>query len=855
MNRAEKSTKPGLSFNASSFPKNILLVILAVAVSSLLLVAVVSDGSNAYRPATVSAIHGTLGRTASTSPEKSRIAEAYGKLPLRFEANRGETDRGVKFIARGSRYTLLLTPNEADLVLSKTSAKAKPQDAIPDRASRQAAVSTTVVRIKLAGGNPQAQVSAANELPGKTNYLIGSDSSKWLTNVPSYARVQAHDVYPGIDVAYYGNGMEMEEDFVVAPGGDPKAIALEVSGAKKVSVNPQGELVLAGSDGDLYLRKPTVYQTIAGARREIQGRYQLRGENRVGFDVGQYDASQPLVIDPVLSYSTYLGGSGFDGAADIAVDSSGNVYVTGTAYSTNFTGVNSSSFQPTYGGGAFGDAFVTKLNADGTALIYSTYLGGSGDDGASGIAVDAAGNAYVSGGTRSTNFPGIGPTSIQSVYDGFADGFVAKLNATGTALLYSTYMGGADVSGSESSAQAIAVDSSGNAYVTGSTDSTSFPGVTSSSFQSSPSQFGDAFVAKINPSGTALVYSSYLGGNGGNDQANRIAVDTSGNAYVAGYTDSTNFPGTSSSTIQSVYGGGFLDGFVVKVNATGSALVYSTYLGGSAIDEADGIAVDSLGNAYVTGQTVSANFPGISSNSIQSTYGGSTDGFVAQLNPTGTALVYSTYLGGSGQDAGFGIAVDSSGNAYVTGDTASTNFPGASSSSIQPTYGGGPYDAFVAEISAGGTALLYSTYLGGSGQDLGSNVAIDSSGNVYVAGSTASTNFPGVSSSSIQPTIGGGGLDAFVAKIGASSSPAAAVTALTNLLSSSSLGLTSGEIRSLTTKLNNVLASIQAGLNKQAINQLNALISSVQSSVKTGKISIQAGNTLINDANAIVAAL
>ena len=327
--------------------------------------------------------------------------------------------------------------------------------------------------------------------------------------------------------------------------------------------------------------------------------------------------------------------------------------MTGTAYSTNFTGVNSSSFQPAYGGGAYGDAFVAKLNADGTALIYSTYLGGSADDGASGIAVDADGNAYVSDGTRSTNFPGIGPTSIQSVYDGFADGFVAKLNATGTALLYSTYMGGADVGGSESSAQAI--------------------------------------------------------------------------------------------------------------------------------------AVDSLGNAYVTGQTASANFSGVSSSSIQPTYGGSTDGFVAQLNPTGSALVYSTYLGGSGQDAGFGIAVDSSGNAYVTGDTASTNFPGVSSSSIQPTYGGGLYDAFVAVIGAGGTTLVYSTYLGGSGQDLGSNIAMDSSGNVYVAGSTASTNFPGASSSSIQPTIGGGGLDAFVAKIGVSSSPAAAVTALTNLLSSSSL--------------------------------------------------------------------
>ena len=300
--------------------------------------------------------------------------------------------------------------------------------------------------------------------------------------------------------------------------------------------------------------------------------------------------------------------------------------MTGVTFSTNFTGVTSGSLQPAYGGGSEGDAFVVKLNPSGTALIYSTYLGGSAGDGGSGIGIDSLGNAYVAGSTASADFPGIGAGSIQSVYDGFTDGFLVKLNASGTGLLYSTYMGGADIGGSSSSLQGIAVDSSGNAYVTGMTDSTSFPGVTSSSFQSSPSLFGDAVVAKIN-SGGALVYATYLGGNGGNDQGNRIAVDASGNAYVVGYTDSTDFPGTNSSAIQKTNGGGFLDGFVVKLDPAGAHLVYSTYLGGSGIDEANGIAVDSLGNAYVTGETNSANFVGASSSSIQSSPGGLFDAF------------------------------------------------------------------------------------------------------------------------------------------------------------------------------------------------------------------------------------
>lgn len=843
MNRAEKSTKPALLLRASSIKKTIVGAIFAVAVASLLL------ATAGYRRNTVSTIHGTLGRTNSTFLDKSRIAEAYGKLPLRFEANRGETDKRVKFIARGSRYTLLLTPNEAELVLSKASSQAKSRDAVRDHASGQAGVSTTVLRIKLAGGNPQARVTAASELPGKTNYLIGSDSSKWVTNVPSYARVEAHSVYPGIDVAYYGKGMEMEEDFVVGPGGDPKAIALDVAGAKNVSINPQGELLLASADGDLYLRKPTVYQTIAGTRREIPGRYQLRGENRVGFEVGRYDASQPLVIDPVLSYSTYLGGSGPEYTQDsnaIAVDSSGNAYVTGYTASTNFPGVN--PIQSTYGGGGAliqGDAFIAKLNAAGTALVYSTYLGGSDGDFGVAIALDSSGSAYVAGATSSTNFP-VTSGSFQTTFGGGTrqDGFVAKLSPAGSALVYSTYLGGS----SGDYAHGIAVDSVGNAYVTGFTSSTNFPGAGSSSIQPALHGFNDAFVAKLNATGTALVYSTYLGGTG-QENPGTITVDSSGNAYVTGTTYSSDFPVTAGA-FQSTFGG-IANAFVTKVNAQGTALAYSTYLGGNNGDFGVAIAVDSSGNAYVAGDAQSTNFP-VTSGAIQSALNGGEDAFVARLNSTGTALTYSTYLGGSDLDGAFGIALDSLGNAYVTGVTLSTDFP-ASLSAIQPTSGGGGGDAFVAEISATGMSLIYSSYLGGSGYDVGSGVAVDSSGSIYILGETSSADFP-VTSNSLQSTPGGAP-DAFIAKIGVTSSPAASVTVLTNLLSDPSLALTGGQIASLTTKLNNVLASIQAGLNKQAINQLNAFINSVQASVKTGKMSMLAGNTLIADAHAIIAAL
>ncbi len=738
-------------------------------------------------------------------------------------------------MSRGSGYTLFLTPTEAVLALSKPQAEERPGHPrqAPSLTHRKAL--TSVLRMKLLGASAKAEVRGLEELPGKSNYFIGNDPKKWRTNVASYAKVEYKEIYPGVDLVYYGNQRHLEHDFILAPGANPSGITLELKGAGKLSIDSQGDLVWATVGGKVRLQKPVVYQEVDGARREIAGSYALKGKHRVGFELGAYDASMRLVIDPVLSYSTYLGGSGFDEGLGIAVDSSGNAYVTGVTTSTNFPGANSSPIQSAFGG--FENAFVAKLNAAGSALVYSTYLGGSGSDEGNGIAVDSSGNAYVTGPTTSTNFPTA--NAFHSAFAGGVDAFVAKLNAAGSTLVYSTYLGG---SGNDVGF-GIAVDSSGNAYVTGSTDSTNFPGASSSPIQSAFGGIEDAFVAKLNAAGSALLYSTYLGGSGF-DEGLGIAVDSSGNAYVTGGTFSTNFPGASSSPIQSANGGGF-DAFVAKLDAAGSTLVYSTYLGGIGFDEGLGIAVDSSGNAYVTGRTASTNFR--TANAFQSALSGSLDAFVAKLNAAGTALVYSTYLGGSNVDFGFGIAVDSSGNAYVTGGTNSTDFPGASSSPIQSALSGS-LDAFVAKLNAAGSALLYSTYLGGIGLDRGSGIAVDSSGNAYVTGLTGSANFP--TANAFQSALSGS-FDAFVAKINPKG-PADLVNDLVALVQS--FNLAQGIANSLDVKLQDAIAALIAGDRTQACSDISNFISQVsdQSGVM---LTVAQATQLITAANQIRAAL
>ncbi len=719
---------------------------------------------------------------------QSRRAASYGKLPLSFELNTGQTDASVRFLSRGPGYALFLTGHDAVLSFAKRRDPhtTTPQAKTPGLASlfgkpqaKKPISAPAAFRMTLAGANPKATVTGLDELPGKSNYFIGNDPAKWRTNVPTYAKVKYQNVYRGIDLVYYGNPQQLEYDFVVAPGADPKAISLDVAAIRSSSdgnrraplrIDANGDLVIPAGEDDVRLHKPVVYQASVkqgaerSARHYIDSHYLLKGDNRVSFEVASYDPGKTLVIDPVLVYSTYLGGDTSDSGTGIAVDSSGNAYVTGDTLSANFP--TASPLQAVFSGGVI-DAFVAKLNPTGSALVYSTYLGGSDLDTADAVAVDTAGNAYVTGSTASTDFPTASP--LQAVPRGI-DAFVAKLSATGSALVYSTYLGGS----SFDYALGIAVDPSGNAYVTGQTESTDFPTANPLQGVYGGGMFGDAFVAKLNAGGSALVYSTYLGGSADESGA-AIAVDSSDNAYVTGYTDSTNFP--IASPLQAVYGGGVFvgDAFVTKLNPAGSALVYSTYIGGSSEEQGRGIAVDSAGNAYVTGYTTSTDFP--TANPLQASFGGGSsggsgggihghpvpptgDGFVAKLNPTGSALVYSTYLGGSDADAGEAIAVDSAGNAYVTGYTDSTNFP--TGKPLQAVFGGGVQDGFLAKLNPTGSALLYSSYLGGSDLDSGFGIAVDSSGHAYVTGSTDSTDFP--TASPLQAVNRGNG-DAFVTKI------------------------------------------------------------------------------------------
>jgi hypothetical protein len=682
---------------------------------------------------------------------RTHFAETYGKLPLSFEENQGQVDEKVKFLSRGSGYTLFLTPTEAVLALSAQSSKPQDQRGARREPRKPPSTKSSVLRMKLIGANPSPQVAGLEELPGKSNYFIGSDSSKWRTNVATYAKVKYREVYPGIDLVYYGNQRQLEYDWIVSPGAETETIRFAIEGAKRTSIDPNGDLVLTVAGGEVRLQKPVVYQETDGVRNEVAGSYVKKTNREIGFRLAEYDAAKPLLIDPVLVYSTYLGGSKSDRGYGIAVDSSGSAYVTGSTGSLNFPTAN--PLQPPSVGPILymGDVFVTKFNPTGSALVYSTHLGGIGGDWGYGVAVDSLGNAYVTGRTDSKDFPTANPFQPAYGASNGSEAFVTKLNPTGGALIYSTYLGGNE----SDEGHGIVVDSSGSAYVTGETWSSTFP--TANPLQPLSGGYVDAFVTKFSPSGSTLVYSTYLGGSH-EDEGRAIAVDSSGNSYVTGKTFSINFPTANALQPTNAYGS---EAFVTKFSASGNGLIYSTYHGGNSWDEAYGIAVDFLGAAYVTGSTWSSDFPMV--NPFQAVHaGGGGDVFVTKFNPNGSAQVYSTYLGGTGNESGYGIAVDSTGNASVTGETNSSNFPTANA--LQPAHGGGNNDAFVTKFDSTGSALIYSTYHGGSGSlESGLGISMDSSGNAYVTGWTNSTNFP--AANPLQPVLGDGTYDVFVTKI------------------------------------------------------------------------------------------
>jgi hypothetical protein len=757
--------------------------------------------------------------TAPANEAKQRAAASYVKLPLSFEPNQGQSDPQVKFLSRGRGYALFLTGSEAVLSLRKPSGQPthnrapKPQS----RQSQSKPSAPAVLRLDLVGANPGASVKGLEELPGKSNYFIGNDPKKWRTNVPTFAKVKYENIYPGVDLVYYGNPSAdggLEYDFVVAPGADPGRITLRVGAHRDapLRIAPDGDLVVQAEGGEVRFQKPIVYQPMtddpkpqAPNRKLLEGRYVLLADNQVGFEVPSYDKAKPLTIDPVLKYSTYLGGGGEAGASSVsvAVDAFGNAYVASGTSSTTFP-VTAGAFQTTFGGptppvecsGGYicGDAVVAKINPTGSTLIYSTYLGGSGDDYAYGLAIDSAGNAYVSGVTNSPNFPttaGAYQTGPQGGYDMF----VTKLNPTGSALVYSTYLGGEY----DEYVQALSIDSSGDAYVAGGSSSPNFP-TTSGAYNptfsptkaaamacgtiAAPEPCPYAAVAELNPTGTGLIYSTFLGGSG-DDSAGGLAVDPSGAAYVTGWTSSLDFPVTASafqSSLSAVPCGApgptwqCPNAFFTKLSPGGSALVYSTYLGGTGNEYPFSAALDPWNNAYIVGLTSSNNFP-TTAGAFQTTHlgpsiapgcfvwTGCSHAFVSKINPANfgpASLVYSTYLSGSLTDWGDGITVDSSGHAFVVGATTSPDFP--TLYPIQAANAGGE-DAYLTELNAAGSGLIFSTYLGGSGNDLGDSVALDPSGNVYVGGWTESGNFP-VTAGVLQPTYAAT-TDLFVAALAA----------------------------------------------------------------------------------------
>jgi hypothetical protein len=662
-----------------------------------------------------------------------KVLQSYLNIPLSFESNEGQAPPEVKFLSRGGGYGLFLTSTEAVISLEGTPS------------GKSAKENSSALRMKFEGARKETQVAGDEKLSGQSNYFIGKDPSQWLTRVAQFGKVRWKGLYPGVDMVFYGNPRQLEYDLSLAPGTDPQIIRLKFAGAGPLSLDKAGNLVLGLKGSDLMLKKPVAYQEARGVRRTVESRYVLLGNQKISFQMGPYDHSRPLVIDPVVAYATYLGGSNAERAYAIAVDGAGNAYVTGFTGSADFP-LTAGAFQTALFLPSVTDVFVTKINPAGTALIYSTYLGGDHYSEAHGIAVDSGGNAYVTGINLSANFP-ITPGAAQTHYT--AGAFVTKVNPSGTALVYSTFLGGS--SGAEQGL-AIAIDANGDAYVTGLAGSSNFPVTPGAAQPVLGSIDGNAFVTKVNPTGTGWIYSTFLGGSGGygGDQGYGIAVDSSGCAYVTGWATSVDFP-TTPGAAQMVLGKNLGNAFVTKVNAAGSAWVYSTFLGGTqgGVDAGYAIAVDGAGCAYAVGKTNASDFPLV--NPIQATFIGNTDGFLTKVNAAGTAWVYSTFLNNPGS-TGFlatAVALDSQSNAYVAASVP-----------------------VIDKINPAGTAILYSFNIGGG--DYSTGIGLDNQNNIYLSGFTS-----GIFSTTAgaAQTVYGGNVDGFVVKISDSSpTPTATVT-------------------------------------------------------------------------------
>lgn len=714
-------------------------------------------------------------QSATLVPSTATV-KTFGHIPLSFEPNRGQTNPEARFVARGQGYSLFLTPSEAVLSLQSL----QKEDVLHHPIKDDKAVSA-VLRLQLLNANVSTAISGRDQLPGYSNYFIGKDQSKWLTRIPQYAKIEYSQIYSGIDLLYYGNQRQLEYDFIVAPGADPNAIAFQVQGSDKVEVGNQGQLTIHLQNTALDLQKPIVYQQINGERREVAANYVMQHDGRIGFALGAYDSRLPLVIDPILTYSSYLGGTSTDAANAVAVDTTGSAYITGQTTSMDFPVVG--AYQATNHGL---NAFLTKMSPDGTSVVFSTFLGGTdincGGDRGNSIALNAINEPFVAGRAFSTDFPvtfkGYQRTGGGcSGGGGGGSGFVTHFSADGTTLKYSTYFGGL-VGNLPTNILSITVSqTSNNAYITGYDQTGTL--ATTGAFQTTLDAGGDqgAFVTKFTTDGAHLLFSTYVRATtAGTVIGNSIALDRNGNSYITGAAETTSLPLTRGA-FQKTFGGGISDAFVTKVNTTGAGLIYSSYLGGSdttQLEYGSQIIVEFTFGAYVVGTTGSTNFP-TTLGTLQAAYpGGATSAFVARVASDGTRLNFSTFLGGTQGSTGVGIGYTpgckSPCNLVVYGNTNSTDFP--THNPMQTTG-----DLFLTTLDGFGVTIPgYSTLLGSPSGDTATGLATDANLRAFITGTTTSLSYP-TTAGALETSYAGGSSDGFISKVAMSSDLAVTQTA------------------------------------------------------------------------------